>query len=194
MLAAALAARACGVPLSIVARSLEGIEAPAARLQPNVLPSGAVILRDEGNGSWGSLDQALAVLRDSGPGQRIAVLADFYDGPSDQAKRHQQIATKAHASADLVVFVGEQADELAAAGRDAGIPASVMRAFSSTEDCAAFLRTALSPGDVALLKGLTLEHLHRIYYAQIGEVGCWVQPCERRLECDDCPDLDFRPA
>ena len=47
---------------------------------------------------------------------------------------------------------------------------------------------------MALLKGLTLEHLHRIYYAQIGEVGCWVQPCDRRLECDDCPDLNFRPA
>ena len=194
VLAAVLAARACGVPLAAVARSLQGIEAPAARLQANLLPSGAVLIRDEGNGSWGSLDQALTVLRDSGPGRRIAVLTDFYDGPSEQSERYQQIAAKAHASADLIVFVGEQADKLAAAGRDAGIPASAMRAFSSNQDCAAFLRASLSPGDIALLKGLTLEHLHRIYYAQIGEVGCWVQPCSRRLECDDCPDLDFRPA
>lgn len=194
VLAAVLAARACDVPLALAARSLDGIEAPAARLQPNPLPCGATLLRDEGNGSWGSLDQALTVLRESGPGRRIAVLADFYDGPSAESDRHRQIATKAHASADLVVFVGEKASELAAAGRDAGIPKSALRAFPSTKDCAAFLRTSLSQGDVALLKGLTLEHLHRIYYAQIGEVGCWVQPCDRRLECDDCPDLNFRPA
>jgi UDP-N-acetylmuramoyl-tripeptide--D-alanyl-D-alanine ligase len=194
VLAAVLAARAAGVPLGSAARSLEGIEAPVARLQSNRLPSGAVLVRDEGNGSWGSIDQALAVLRESGPGRRMAVLADFYDGPSDRAERYRQIAAKARASADLVVFVGERANELAAAGRDAGIAESALRAFPFTSDCAAFLRASLRDGDVALVKGLTLEHLHRIYYAQIGEVGCRLQPCNRRLECDDCPDLDFRPA
>ncbi len=194
VLAAVLTARACGVSLAAAAGSIEGIEAPTARLQRNPLPCGAVFLRDEGNGSWGSLDEAVAVLRDSGPGRRIAVLADFYDGPADGFERHRQIAAKAGASADLVVFVGKRAQELAAAGRHAGIPVSCMRAFASTKDCAEFLRGSLGPGDVALLKGLTLEHLHRIYYAQVGEVGCWVQPCNRRLECDDCPDLGFRPA
>jgi len=40
-----------------------------------------------------------------------------------------------------------------------------------------------------LLKGRTTDHGARIFFAQLGEVGCWKTDCDKRMLCDTCWEL-----
>jgi UDP-N-acetylmuramoyl-tripeptide--D-alanyl-D-alanine ligase len=54
---------------------------------------------------------------------------------------------------------------------------------------AEFLRTELRHGDLMLLKGRTTDHAARIFFAQLGQVGCWKTDCDKRMLCDTCWEL-----
>src|SRR6185503_1680030 len=65
VLGALLAAESCGVPLQRAAAEIGRVQPFMGRMQPVALPGGAVMLRDEGNGSLDTVGPALRVLQEA---------------------------------------------------------------------------------------------------------------------------------
>ena len=160
-------------------------------MDPRVLPSGAVILRDEFNPSLDTFRAAFEVLRLAKTQRKVLVISTVTDTPEGWNKRTKRIASEAAGVVDLLVLIGERTytEKSEAAALKAGIASDAIRSFEDLREAAAFLHSELRAGDLVLLRGKTEHHLTRLYYAQIGEVACWKQPCDKMILCDHCPEL-----
>jgi UDP-N-acetylmuramoyl-tripeptide--D-alanyl-D-alanine ligase len=187
------AAVACGVTLSQAAEAALEIEPHAGRMQPVELPNGAVLLRDEYNGSLASFEVAIEALRQAQAKRRVLVIGDCSDFRRKPKQRMQYYARVAGECAQAVVFVGERCGEGVAYARREGVLCENAHGFQRLEDAAEFLRREVSTGDLVLLRGRCTEHLSRLYFAMFGSVRCAKTVCPRQRLCDDCPELGFRP-
>ena len=189
IMAAITTAQVLGVSLRQSADTLAGLKPYAARLQPARLDNGATIVRDEYNGSVGTLEAAFAVFAKLTAQRRIAVLSDFTDDLRGAEERLGAIGRRAAELFDSTVFVGEHHHYAMRGALSGGLPRDVVHGFSEPEAAAIFLRRELREGDVVLLKGKCTDHLSRIYFALKGPVDCWVTDCQKRVICDFCPAL-----
>jgi len=194
VLAAITAARACGVGLEQSARALEGLPPHRGRLQPCTLSNGAVILRDEVNGSIESLDAAAEVLRTADARRRILVISDCSDFKKTPRQRRRYYANLAAGIAEAVVFLGDRAHFGVKYALEAGMPEDSVHACLTPQDAADFLKDYLRSGDLVLLRGRTTDHLTRVYLGLLGTVGCRRAQCGRRGLCENCPEVDFVPG
>lgn len=183
------AALACGVPLSDAVRSLERMPPAHARLQPVRLPSGAVVLRDDGSGGPDALEAMLAVLREARAARRVLVFSDLSDSREKPRKRLRELGRFAAQWTDLALFVGDHAHHARTAAVAAGMAPAACHDMVNLEHAAALLRRELRPGDLVFLKGRATDHLTRLMLAQFGDIGCWTVACSRRRPCDVCPKL-----
>ena len=177
---------ALGVPPATAAVALQGVEPVAGRLRPVRVPSGAVILRDDYNGSVDTALAAFEVLRTARAERRVLVLTDISDLEGHVPHRRRLVADAAARAADALVLVGEFADFGRRRAISAGMKAEAAHAFASLEEAASFLASELREGDVVLLKGRTTDHAGRLALAQLGPIGCWVSHCTPRRWCDSC--------
>jgi UDP-N-acetylmuramoyl-tripeptide--D-alanyl-D-alanine ligase len=192
-LAGALAAAiACGVPPQQAAAAASAVEPYPGRMQPAGLPGGALVLRDDFNGSIASLGAALEVLRHARARRRILVISDCADFRRRPRERMKYYARVSKESADAVVFVGERAGCGVESARKLGMSEDEAHGFVRWQDAAQFLRSHLGAGDLVLLRGQGLHHLARLYFAMTGTVGCHKAHCSRTEICDHCPELLFR--
>jgi UDP-N-acetylmuramoyl-tripeptide--D-alanyl-D-alanine ligase len=189
VLAALLAAESCGVPLSLAAREIERVKPFMARMQPVMLPSGATMLRDEGNGALDTLAPALRVLQESDVPRRVLVFSNLTDSPENSRNRARQLGRAAAQIAGLAVFIGEHGRSAVKEAVALGMQPECVRAFADLREAALYLKTELRKGDLVLLKGRSSDHLSRIFFAQFGSIGCWKEKCSRRYACDLCEDL-----
>lgn len=188
--AALATAGALGVPLEAGAAALAGMDPFVSRLQPVLLPGGAVVLRDEYDGSYDSFRAAMRVLGESRAERRIAVISDVSDfGSARSRKRLEHLGREAAQAAEVVVFVGAGADHGRQGALASGRPQENAHAFGAIEDAARFLEATLKPGDLALLKGRTSDHVARLFLAQLGPISCWRSTCEKPITCDVCREL-----
>jgi UDP-N-acetylmuramoyl-tripeptide--D-alanyl-D-alanine ligase len=193
VLAVLAAATRCGLTLEQAARPLRDVDPFPARMQPVELPSGAVILRDEYNGSMESLGPALKVLEEAQAGRRWLVVSDFTDAHVNYRHRMKFLAEAAARCAEMCVFVGERSAYGKRRAVEAGFDRANVFDFLLPQQAAEFLRRELRDGDLVLLRGLSRDHLSRIAFAQLGTVECWITNCTRRGICDTCPELGFQP-
>ncbi len=193
VVAALTAATRCGLTLEQAVKPLIDVEPYRARLQPVELPSGAVLLRDEFNGSIDSLGPALKVLEEARAPRRWLVISDVADTGLSSRHRMRQLASLVPGNAECCVFVGETAAYAKRRAMEAGITPENAHSFLLPHQAADFLRTALGPGDLVLLRGRGRDHLTRIAFAQLGTVQCRKTRCQRRGVCDNCPELGFKP-
>ena len=182
-------ARALGVPLEQSTARLNGIEPYPARMQPVRLKNGAIIVRDEYNGSAGTLDTALTVFSKLKAQRRIAVLSDFTDDPRPPEERLGDIGRRVASQFDIAVFVGSNHHHATRGALGSDEPHAIVHGFSELQAGAAFLRQELREGDLVLLKGKCRDHLSRIYFALTGPVDCWTNDCRLQVLCDVCPAL-----
>ncbi len=198
VLAALAAAAACGVPIEEAARRIGRVPPAPGRMQPVALPSGATIMRDEENGSPDTVEAMFEVLRNAGANRRGLVFSDQSDSTEKPRKRLRKIGRLASELCDFAVFVGEHARHGVAAATAAGMDPSCCAGFYSLRDAAQWLRQVLRRGDVVFLKGRGSDHLSRILFAQLGNIGCWKSKCAIRGLCDFCeqlaPDFDAKKA
>jgi UDP-N-acetylmuramoyl-tripeptide--D-alanyl-D-alanine ligase len=157
------------------------------------LPNGAVVLRDDIGASVDTIEPALRVLRDASASRTLLVMTDISDFGRDRRQRLKYLGQRAGETADGVVFIGELASYGVRRAIEAGIAVDQAHAFKTLREAADFLRAELRSGDLVLLKGRAADHAARIFFAQIGTVGCWKDPCRKQMLCDICWELDITP-
>lgn len=110
------------------------------------------IINDAYNASPMSMAAAIDTLVEFAPGRRIAVLGDMLELGSMAVKAHQEIGQKlAAAGVDIVVTVGELAQNIAVSAQEHGI--TTVKACGSHAHAQRYLQELLKPGDTVLLKG-----------------------------------------
>lgn len=189
VLAALLTALSCGIDLATAAAAVGQVEPFIARMQPVRLVSGAIILRDEYNGSQDTWGPALAVLKEATVARRILVASGMSDSGKRISVHMRELGQAAARAADVAVFVGEHAKSAAKAAVRSGMAPGAVVGFADLERAAEYLRSELRGGDLVLLKGRTTDHLERVFFAQIGSVRCRKARCSKTIACDLCPEL-----
>ncbi len=162
MLAALAAAHQMGIPLAKATQPLATLPPFPARLEPVELPSGAIVLRDEYNGSIDSLTVALDILRDYTGGRRILMISDVVDLPGNYRDRRKYIAHLAAEVCDVCVFVGEKAAYGARRAIEEGMSEETALGFELLPEATAFLEQQTRAGDLILLRGRQTDQLTRI--------------------------------
>ena len=107
----------------------------------------------------------------------VLVISDCSDFGTHYRHRHRHIAALAQQAAELVVFVGSKSGFTAKQALRLGMPPEAVRSFPTLASAAEFLKQELGPGDLALLRGRSSDHLARLYFAQLGQIECWRMPC-----------------
>lgn len=189
VLAALAVARVCGIPLAAAAPGFAMVLPFAGRMQPIQLPSGAVVIRDEVNGSFTALGAMLKVIGEAQATRRVLVFSDVTDDKARSRHRLRDIGRLAADLVDVAVFVGERGRQGPPAAVEAGMNPEDCHHFPDLRDAAEFLQGALRAGDVVFLEGRGGDHLVRLLLAQFGPIGCWKTDCRLRLVCEACPQL-----
>jgi len=192
LLAALTVAKLLGIPLREAAAAIGRVRPVQGRMQPLLTPSGAVILRDDENGSIATLDGAFESFRRARAARKIVVISDVADDPTKRRQRASRLGRQVAAIADSAVFLGDYSEFAAKGAVAAGMAPENAHAFVSLRDASDFLRSSLRAGDLVLLKGRASDHVGRLAFAQFGDIACWTEGCAKNIECDDCPEL--RPA
>jgi UDP-N-acetylmuramoyl-tripeptide--D-alanyl-D-alanine ligase len=188
-LAALVTARACGIPMAAAAIALAKVTPFAGRMQPVELPSGAILIRDETNGSFDALEAMFKVVREAQAMRRILVISDIADSKVRSRHRLRDLGRIAAELVDVIVFVGEHGRHGPPAAIGAGMNPEDCYYIASLKDAAEFLLDELRAGDLVFLGGRGNDHLTRIMMAQFGPIGCWKTDCRLRSICDACPQL-----
>jgi UDP-N-acetylmuramoyl-tripeptide--D-alanyl-D-alanine ligase len=198
VLAALAASAACGVPVAAAAEGIGSVPPFTARMQPVVLPSGAVVVRDEETGSPDTLEAMLKVLRESRAERRILVFSDVSDSGARQRKRQREIGASAAGLVDLAIFTSSHGHHAVRGAVEAGMDPAHCHNIPSLAKVADFLKTELREGDLVFVRGRSTDHLSRVVLAQYGSIGCWTSSCRIRRVCDLCtllqPEFDLAQA
>ena len=123
----------------------------------------------------------------------MLVLTDVGETNQRAIQRMRLLAKEAVRVADLTVFVGPDSRHALRAALNAGISPEAVKGFLSLEETVAYLRSALQPGDLVLLRGRPSDHLSRVYFALMGHIDCWIPKCSLMYLCDYCSKLGARP-
>jgi UDP-N-acetylmuramoyl-tripeptide--D-alanyl-D-alanine ligase len=189
VLAAIAAANLCGVSLDDAIAEVARIEPAPARLQPVRLPCGAVIIRDELDGSIGALAKAFDVFASAAAERRILVLSGVTDTSRGPRDRYRTIGRSIAGAFDIAVFIGNAANHGVRGAVAAGMKPENVHGFVSLWDAREFLAKELRRGDLVLLRGRLVDHLSRLSFALTGPIACHRAHCEKRIICDLCPEL-----
>ncbi len=133
---------------------LEGLSQGHTQLRLAAVRSenGALLLDDTYNASPESMLAALNLL-DELDGRKIAVLGDMLElGPYERGG-HEMVGLRAAQVAGVLLTLGERAHIIAEAARRAGMKKSSILEFDELGPVVDWLKTNLSPDDVALIKG-----------------------------------------
>jgi UDP-N-acetylmuramoyl-tripeptide--D-alanyl-D-alanine ligase len=189
ILASLLAAQECGIPLKDAADVVSSLTAFAARMQPVELPSGAVVIRDEYNGSPYSYEAALAAFEQAEAERKILIAGDYSDSTVKRRRRLARLGKTAAGLCDLAIFIGEHSHHSRDGAIHAGLDPEKVLNFAFVFDAVSALKKILRRGDLVLLKSRSTDHFSRLLFAQVGEVSCWKPTCPERFLCDICWQL-----
>lgn len=189
VLGAIAAAHVCGLALPDAIAAVSLVEPTCGRMQPATIPSGAIMIRDEFNGSTDTLNRALEAFADAVAGRKILVITDVTDDSRSPHDRLRRIGKDAGRIFDSVVFIGERAGHGVRGAVAGGVSPEHTHEFASWEPAAEFLKREIQPEDLVLLRGRTGDHLTRLYFALCGTVACRKVRCDKTIVCDLCPEL-----
>jgi UDP-N-acetylmuramoyl-tripeptide--D-alanyl-D-alanine ligase len=182
-----------GIRLADAAKALGRVMPHAGRMDPVLLPNGAVVVRDDYNGAVASMKVALRFLREARAGRRILVLSDFSDAGVNRRMRLRWLAEEVAGWLDVLVLAGSEHGYGRRRMIEAGMRPEGVHSFRALREAGEFLRGELRSGDVALVKGRTTDHVGRLLLAQCGTIVCWREYCRKTMLCDTCWELGFQP-
>jgi UDP-N-acetylmuramoyl-tripeptide--D-alanyl-D-alanine ligase len=174
-LAAVAVGRIFGLSDAEISRGLEEFEPPPMRCQISKV-GGATIIDDTYNASPVAMRAALELLRDfDAPGRRIVVCGDMRELGEAAGRLHRHLGNQVVSlcGADLLVACGRHAEDVVEGARAAGMPHSRAVAVACTDEVLTHLDSALTPGDVVLVKGSRALGMERLVQAlQARETAC----------------------
>ena len=173
VLAALAAALWHGVDLELAAAALEQVEPMPGRMEPMPLPSGAVALRDDFSTSSVGLAAALRVLEQAQVrGRRILVATRTHDTGCTFRESFRRLGEMAARSLDLAIIFGGEHRRARNAMVEGGMNRESIRSFKDPWSAAECLKSEMGEGDLVLFRDCIPVHAERIYFAQLGSVGC----------------------
>lgn len=179
-------ALALNVPIDAAIMAIEDVEPEQGRMQPFSTADGITFLRDDWKAPLWSLDSAFAFMRQARSRRKVIVLGTVSDYSLSASKLYPKVAKRAMDVAELVVFVGPHAPRACKAepGSDR------LRGVEDLAQASEFLKLALRPGDLVLLKGSNkADHLVRLIIDRESPVKCWVYGCGKSEFCRPCGEL-----
>jgi len=145
-----------GVAPDAAAERIGSVQALPHRGSVHHLPNGVVVVDDSYNSSPPALDAALMTLsREHAGGRRVAVLGEMLE-LGDQAVALHRAAGRAAAAAELGLLLtvgGRVARRLGEAAVEAGLDATVVAHYESSDELAADISSIVRDDDVILIKG-----------------------------------------
>jgi UDP-N-acetylmuramoyl-tripeptide--D-alanyl-D-alanine ligase len=169
LLAAAVGVE-CGLTLEEIARGLEAVRLPGARMQV-VRAQGASIINDAYNANPASMRAALAALKEfPTTGRRLAVLGSMGELGQHATELHREVGEFA-ARQDLswLIAVGPHAEAYARGALAGGLAQVRIVGALDAEEATAALQTLLQEGDAVLVKGSHFMGLERLVAALAGK-------------------------
>ncbi|MGW8180050.1 MAG: Mur ligase family protein, partial [bacterium] len=134
LLASLLAAKHCGVSLAEAAETTPLVRPFTARMQPVQMPSGAIVIRDEYNGSPSSFHTALEFFETARARRKILIAGDYSDSVIRRRRRLNRLGRTAAELCDLAIFIGESSHHSKHGAAKAGMDASKVFTFSYPRD------------------------------------------------------------
>src|SRR3989344_4378401 len=163
----ALAAFATGIASKInavdILNALEGFAIPQGRqkLIPGI--RGSLVIDDSYNSSpvavWAALDSLKAL---KVGGRKIVVLGDMLELGKESANEHRKVGEKIKEFCDIFVTVGPRAETMWEEALKSGMDTEHARHFKDAYEARAYLKNAIQPKDVMLVKGSQSMRLERI--------------------------------
>jgi UDP-N-acetylmuramoyl-tripeptide--D-alanyl-D-alanine ligase len=169
-LLAAAVGRECGLTLDEIARGLEAVRLPGARMQV-VKARGAWILNDAYNANPDSMKAALAALGEfPGASRHLAVLGSMGELGLHATGLHREIGEFA-ARRDLafLIAVGPHAEAYVKGAMAAGLGHNQIVAALDAQEATVALLPLLREGDAVLVKGSRFMGLDRLVAAVSGK-------------------------
>ncbi|MCC7010162.1 MAG: hypothetical protein IT184_15250 [Acidobacteria bacterium] len=155
-----------GIPLDEMLDRLAALGPAEARLQPVLLPGGAVVLRDDVKAGEETIDAALDVL-EAIPARRRIVLFSGIDEPGPSIRRrHRRLATRIGriATRAILVEMGHSMTSVRAGLRDGGLSADAIHVVRQASEATRWL-SDLGEGDVVLLKSRAAQRVNGLVQA-----------------------------
>jgi UDP-N-acetylmuramoyl-tripeptide--D-alanyl-D-alanine ligase len=171
-LLAAAVGRECGLTMDEIARGLEAVKLPGARMQVlNV--DGAWIVNDAYNANPDSMKAALAALREFPHAtRRLAVLGSMGElGLHATALHFIAGENAAKQGVEFLIAVGPHAEDYARGAIAGGLTHHQIVSAEKAEEAAAILKPMLREGDAVLVKGSHFMGLERLVAAVAGKAG-----------------------
>ncbi len=195
ILAAVAVAIIEGREISSVIASLEEIKALEGRMQPVVLTSGALLIRDDFKSNRESVWEALAFLKDYPARRKILVLGGLSEiQNSDRYEFYRELGKKIADSADYaLLFLRKNSyrrcrNEATAAGMN---PENIVRIEGDPLAALPLIPGDLGKGDVILIKGRNDYRTSRLSLRLMGHnVKCRLPGCHLPIDCGDCELLE----
>ena len=156
VLAATTVALEFGVPLDDIVTAAAGLTPSERRGAVRRLRDAVVLIDDSYNSSPAALRRALEVVASETRNRRkVAVLGEMLELGAHSFSLHRECGEAAAAAGLglLVAVGGEAARALAHAAVAAGMPASAVRYFETSEQAAPAVADAIRAGDLVLVKG-----------------------------------------
>jgi UDP-N-acetylmuramoyl-tripeptide--D-alanyl-D-alanine ligase len=143
------------VPLADLAQRAARLQPASHRGEVVRLGSGITVVDDSYNANPTATKRAIDVLSSAKATRRIAVIGEMLELGAYAIELHQGVGRHAaKGGVDLLLTVGgAPATALAEAAIDAGLAASSVRSFASSDDAASAVVTLARDGDVVLVKG-----------------------------------------
>ncbi|MEM7097896.1 MAG: UDP-N-acetylmuramoyl-tripeptide--D-alanyl-D-alanine ligase [Pseudomonadota bacterium] len=189
-LAASTTAAFCGVPHKVIQEAITSMPPFRARMEPIRLPNGAVAIQDN-NASDVVFLAMLDVAKEAQAERKVVILGDLNDieGMSRSRRRRVYAAQQCAEVFDVMIFVGSGTSYAVKAGLAAGVKTDQIFGLPDFRQASQVLRDILQPHDLIFVKGQNGLHLRRVVFEQIGKIGCAVDSCQIRSDCDVCDQL-----
>jgi UDP-N-acetylmuramoyl-tripeptide--D-alanyl-D-alanine ligase len=168
-LLAAAVGREVGLTMDEIARGLESVHLPGARMQV-VKAHGAWIINDSYNANPDSMKAALTALSEfPGATRRVAVLGSMGELGQHATELHRDIGEfAARQELAFLIAVGPHAEAYAKGAMAAGLDHNRIVAALDAEEATVGLRPILREGDAVLVKGSRFMGLDRLVAALTG--------------------------
>ncbi len=151
-----------GMPWNAIQKALEDYRLPPGRMNKIKGKNGSLILDSTYNASPDTVESALDILS-LFPGRKIAALGTMNELGELSVSEHIKIGKLVAEKADMLLAVGERAQDLAEGAQRGGMSASMIHVFKHSKEAGQFLSNILDKHDVVLAKGsqnrVRMEHL-----------------------------------